>query len=86
MQRTSDSLLREALRLPETDRARMAGALLDSLDSEGRSDFESASIEESWRQEVRARSEALDAGRAETHDWPTLRARLRAKLSANSSD
>ena len=86
MSKAHENLLREALRLPESDRARMASALFESLDSEGRTDFESPSIDGAWKREAAARSAALDDGTVETHDWTVLRSRLWAELSVPDTD
>jgi len=61
MARSAEDVLREALTLPEADRADIAGALLNSLEP-----AEEADIETAWREEVAARVAALDAGEVET--------------------
>jgi len=50
MGRNAEVVLKEALTLPETDRAEVAGALLSSLEPREETDLEAA-----WRQEVAAR-------------------------------
>lgn len=54
-------LLEEALRLPDEERAALAGELIQSLDSEIDADAEAA-----WSAEIRARLERVDAGTAKT--------------------
>lgn len=75
MERNAEAVLREALTLPETDRADIAGALLRSLEPVKETDVEAA-----WREEVAARVAALDAGDVETIPWKDLRDRLFARL------
>lgn len=57
-------LLEEALRLPDKERAALAGELVPSLHSEVDADAEAA-----WSAEVRARLEPVDAGIAKTMSW-----------------
>jgi putative addiction module component (TIGR02574 family) len=75
MARNAEAVLREALTLPEADRADIAGALLKSIEP-----AEEADIEAAWREEVAARVAALDAGEVETIPWKDLRDRLFARL------
>ena len=72
----AETVLREALTLPETDRADIAGALLESLEPE-----EQADVEEAWKREVANRVAALEAGEVETIPWEVVRSRLLARLS-----
>jgi putative addiction module component (TIGR02574 family) len=76
MQRNAQAVLKEALGLPEADRADIVGALLASLEP-----GEEADVEAAWRQEVAARLAALDAGEVETIPWAEVRDRLFARLS-----
>lgn len=75
MERNAESVLKAALALSEAERADIAGALLESLDSAGEPDVETA-----WRREVADRVAALDAGEVETIPWETIRSRLLARL------
>jgi putative addiction module component (TIGR02574 family) len=59
-----ERVLAEALKLPSTDRAAIAGALLRSLDAT--SDEDEGTVEAAWADEVRRRLADLDAGTAET--------------------
>jgi len=72
----AETVLREALTLPETDRADIAGALLESLEPE-----EQADVEEAWKREVATRVAALEACEVETIPWEVVRNRLLARLS-----
>lgn len=76
MERNAQAVLKEALTLPEADRADIAGALLESLQP-----AEEAGVEAAWREEVAARVAALDAGEVETTPWEEVRNRLFARLS-----
>lgn len=75
MGRNAEAVLKEALTLPEADRADIAGALLESLQPE-----EDADVDAAWRQEVAARVASLDAGEVETIPWDEIRDRLFARL------
>ena len=76
MGRNAGAVLKEALILPETDRADIAAALLDSLEPPQEVD-----VEKAWRQEVAARVAALDAGEVETVPWEQVRDRLFRRLA-----
>jgi putative addiction module component (TIGR02574 family) len=80
MERHAEAVLKEALTLPEDDRADLAGALLESLEPAGEADVEAA-----WRQEVAARVAALDAGEVETLPWEEVRNRLFTRLRERPS-
>jgi putative addiction module component (TIGR02574 family) len=67
----SKQLLLEALRLPESERAALAGELLESLEHEIDEDAEAA-----WSEEIRARLAEVDAGQAITIPWSEARRRL----------
>ncbi len=69
-------MLRDALALPETDRADVAGTLLDSLEP-----APEPGVEKAWKEEVAVRVAALDAGEIETIAWEEVRDRLLMKLS-----
>ena len=74
-----DKILRQALNLPEDQRAEMAGALLESIEPTAEAD-----VEQAWREEVARRIAALDAGEAETVPWERVREELYAKLRGSS--
>jgi putative addiction module component (TIGR02574 family) len=77
MRRQADSVLREALTLPESERAEIAGALLESLERQQ----PEADVEMAWRQEVAARVAALETGEVETTPWEEIREGFLARLS-----
>jgi len=66
-------LLAEALRLPDAERAALAGELIQSLETEIDADAEAA-----WSVEIRARLDRLDAGTAKTIPWSEARRRIHA--------
>lgn len=79
MTQSAQAVLQEALRLSEQERAEIADALWESLESAP--DTSAAEIEAAWRREVSARVAALDSGKAETIPWNEVRDQLRARLS-----
>jgi len=76
MTRHAETVLQQALTLPEEERAKIAGALLESLEPVPEADVETA-----WRQEVAARMAVLEAGEVKTTPWEEIRDRLLARLS-----
>ena len=70
-----DKLFNEALQLNESERAALAGMLIDSIDSEVEKGVEAA-----WMAEIERRIEQLDAGMAETIPWDVVRDGLRRRL------
>ena len=71
--RKAEALLQEALALPDDERAEIAVALLESLESAPEADVETA-----WRQEVAAR---VEGGGVTTIPWKEIRDRYMARLS-----
>ncbi len=78
MSATAESVLQEALRLPEEDRADIAARLIASLDAE--STESRGDVEEAWAAEIERRCEALDAGTTTTRSWEEVRRRIEADL------
>lgn len=70
-----ERLLKEALGLPEADRAEMARNLVKSLD--GPADLTAA---EDWDQEIERRIEQIDAGTAQTIDRKEFSRRLKERI------
>ena len=58
----------EALTLPAEERAALAGALIESLDS-----AVDENVEAAWSEEIRRRLERVDAGLAKTVLWAEAR-------------
>lgn len=61
MTQTAHKILRDALGLAERDRAALAGALIESLDTDPDSNVENA-----WLREVNRRLQELDSGQMST--------------------
>jgi hypothetical protein len=77
---TSDAVavLREALALPDGDRATIAAELLASLpEPEGGLAIDS----EEWLREIEHRARAVLSGETVTEDWDTVEQRILGKLS-----
>ena len=70
-----EDLFRQALQLDESERAALAGMLIDSIDSDGDEGVEAASMAE-----VERRIVELDAGMAKTIPWDVVRDGLRQRL------
>lgn len=70
-------LLDDALVLPPDDRARLASALIASLD-----ESRDAPVDSEWVEELELRAERVRAGDSEGSPWTEVRARLLARLTA----
>ena len=75
MTREVQDLLQRAMTLSVTDRAELAGSLLDTLDDAVDEDAEVA-----WQEEIARRLRELESGRAETVSWTEIRRGLAARL------
>lgn len=71
MSRSAQEVLEEALHLNESERASVAGALIESLHVEPQE-----GVDEAWEQVIERRVRELEAGTAETIPWSEVRARL----------
>ena len=69
----SQDLLSDALRLPEDQRAALAAALIESLDSAVDEDAETA-----WSVEIGARIRELEDSHVKTVPWPDARQMIMA--------
>ncbi len=76
MTNAARKLLDDAMALPSEDRARLAAALLASLDDRADPDATSA-----WAAEVERRAERVLSGEAEEAPWDEVRARLLDRLA-----
>jgi putative addiction module component (TIGR02574 family) len=72
MMRSADEVLEDALALPASARAAIAGSLIDSLDEDGVDE----QAEELWSAEVARRIADIDAGRVQLVPWTDVRQRL----------
>ncbi len=70
-----EELFRQALQLNESERAALAGMLIDSIDNEVEEGVEAA-----WMAEIERRIEQFDAGMAGTIPWDVVRDGLRRRL------
>ncbi len=71
MSETAEEILKKALSLSESDRASLAGALIESLHGEADPGAEAA-----WDVEIGRRVAELDAKAVTTVPWSQVRARL----------
>jgi putative addiction module component (TIGR02574 family) len=71
MPREAADLLREALSLPQEQRAALIDSLLESLDSEV-----DEGAEEAWRQEIYRRLQEIDSGAVQLIPWADAERRL----------
>lgn len=71
MGRDLRQLFREAIELPENDRATLAGLLIESI--EGPPD---PAVEDEWSAEAERRWREIEAGDVTTISWEEVRARL----------
>ena len=71
MSETAEEILKKALSLSESDRASLAGALIESLHGEAHPGAEAA-----WDVEIGQRVAALDAKAVTTVPWSQVRERL----------
>ncbi len=75
----AEALLRDALALPDRDRADVAAELLASLDSPAADD--PATVQALWREELERRAKRVLSREAIGEDWPTVRQRLTDELT-----
>ncbi len=71
-----DEIFKKALQLDESERAELAGMLIDSIDGDVEEGAEAA-----WIIEIERRIAELDAGAVETIPWDIVRDGLRRRLS-----
>lgn len=73
MARDLHELIREAAELPESDRATLAGAMIESLDPKP-----TPAVKAAWSREIERRVREIDEGSVELIDWEEVRAELLA--------
>jgi len=76
---TRDALLQEALKLPHTERADVAAALLASLDEEPVDNLEE--VEKAWAAEIERRARRVLAGESAGVPWEQVRRRIEKRLA-----
>lgn len=79
MSRRVHDLYREAADLSESERAELAGLLLESIEGEPEPNVEAA-----WAAEIERRVREIDEGRVKTIPWEQVRAELHARLAEKS--
>jgi putative addiction module component (TIGR02574 family) len=70
-----EAILQQVLALPSKDRAKIADAVLDSLDREDTDD-----VRASWIQEIESRLAAIERGEAAFRDGKEVMADMRKRL------
>jgi len=76
MSPTVEKLFREASDLPDTERAELAGMLLESLEGE-----RDEGVEAAWAEEIERRVRQIDRGEVKTIPWEEVRTKLYARLN-----
>jgi putative addiction module component (TIGR02574 family) len=71
MTRDLKELIREAAELPESDRATLAGAMLESLEPRP-----TAEVKAAWSREIARRVREVDDRTVELLEWEDVRAEL----------
>lgn len=71
MARDLKELIREAAELPDSDRATLAGVMIESLDPKP-----TAAIKAAWSREIERRVKEIDEGSVELISWEQVRAEL----------
>lgn len=71
---STEKLLAEALRLPRSERARVAEELLSSLEEPDEQ------VAEAWARELEKRSREVAEGRVQTVDWEAARTQILKEL------
>ena len=71
MARDLKKLFRDAFDLPESDRATLAGLLIESLE-----DAPDPDVEEAWAVVAERRWREIESGNVETIPWEEVRAKL----------
>jgi putative addiction module component (TIGR02574 family) len=72
MARDLKDVFREAFELPESERATLAGLLIESLESPP----EDSDVEELWAAEAERRWREIESGAVATIPWEEVRAKL----------
>ena len=67
----ADSVIKEALGMPENERARIAERLIASLH-----EHPSHEIEEAWHKEIEKRAKEIDTGEVDCLPWEDIKKRL----------
>ena len=76
MMQEAQKLLKQALAVPEKERADLAGNLIESLDQTVDENAEAA-----WQEEIARRLEEVRSGKAQRTSWDNVRQKGRALLN-----
>jgi putative addiction module component (TIGR02574 family) len=76
MGQTLEHVYREASELSESDRAELAGLLLESLEAP------EPGVETAWAEEIERRIREVESGAVKTIPWAQVRAEMHAQLAA----
>lgn len=71
MEKSSQAILDEALKLPSKERAVVAEQLIQSLDP-----IQETEVELAWQQEIQRRLTEVESGEAKTIPWEEVQNRL----------
>jgi putative addiction module component (TIGR02574 family) len=74
MARDLKELIREAVELPESDRATLAGVMIESLDPKP-----TPAVRAAWSKEIERRVTEVEEGAVELISWEDVRAELFAE-------
>ena len=72
MEKNSQAILEEALKLPSNERAAVAEQLIQSLDP-----IQETEVEQAWQQEIQRRLTEIKKGEATTIPWEEVQNRLK---------
>jgi putative addiction module component (TIGR02574 family) len=75
MTQEAAELLKKALSLPASERADLAGSLIESLD-----DTQDEAVAAAWDEEVARRMADIDSGKAKMIPWEEVREELSSRL------
>ena len=81
MNSSTSDLFRKALALDESERAELAGVLIESLDSE-----KDSGVEAAWLEEIERRIKELDSGQVEGIPWEEVRERILRRIDVADSN
>lgn len=81
MSSSTSDLFRKALALDESERAELAGVLIESLDSE-----KDSGVEAAWLEEIERWIKELDSGEVEGIPWEEVRERILRRIDAADSN
>lgn len=75
MTQEAAELLKKALSLPVSERADLAGSLIESLD-----ETQDEAVAAAWDEEIARRMADIDSGKAKTIPWEEVREKLSSRI------